>query len=53
MLLNFDDTSLVKWVLDQVKAQHPLSTEEHHVLSSYLYGKLSLIRDIADQQMVA
>jgi len=49
-LLKLDDTSLVDWLLKQLELQQALNPEEVHILSDYLNNRLSLIRDIAQQQ---
>lgn len=49
-LLKLDDTSLVDWLLKQLEHQQALNPEEVHILSNYLNNRLSLIRDIAQQQ---
>ena len=46
-LLNLDDAHLVQSLLRQFHTQQPLNSEEANQLSSYLYSRLSLIRDLA------
>ena len=53
LLLNLDDTSLVQWLLRQLRTQRPLDTEESTILSSYIRTKLPLIRDLAEERLVA
>jgi hypothetical protein len=50
LLLNLDDTSLVQWLLRQLRTQRPLDTEESIILSSYIQTKLPLIRDLAEER---
>jgi hypothetical protein len=50
LLLNLDDTSLVQWLLRQLRTQRPLDTEESTILSSYIQTKLPLIRDLAEER---
>lgn len=46
-LINLDDTNLVQSLLGQFNLQQPLNPEENTLLSSYLYSRLALIRDLA------
>ena len=50
LLLNLDDTSLVHWLLRQLRNQRYLDTEESTILSSYIRTKLPLIRDLAEER---
>ncbi|MGP1382439.1 MAG: hypothetical protein ACTS2F_02710 [Thainema sp.] len=52
-LLNLDDTGLVQWLIQETQVSYPLSADEKGTLAAYLYSKLSLIRDIADQRLAA
>ncbi len=49
-LLGLDDTSLVDWLLRQLEARPLLEGYETDMLSDYIYSKLSLIRDLAQQR---
>lgn len=51
-LLQFDDTALVKLLLQQLKAKQGLdhTSEESH-LNSYIESKLPLIRDTAESRL--
>jgi hypothetical protein len=53
LLLNLDDTSLVQWLLRQFRTQRPLDNEESSILSNYIHTKLTLIRDLAEERLVA
>lgn len=50
LLLKLDDASLVQWLLKQFKQERTLNHEEMHVLNDYLYTRLSLIRELAQQR---
>ncbi len=52
ILLNLDDTSLVQWLLRQFKAERSLNHDEADVLNAYIYSKLPLIRDLAEERLV-
>jgi succinate dehydrogenase flavin-adding protein (antitoxin of CptAB toxin-antitoxin module) len=49
-LLKLDDASLVQWLLKQTKNQASLDQQEIHVLSDYIYSRLNLIRDLAQER---
>ncbi|MBD1844329.1 hypothetical protein H6F89_13195 [Cyanobacteria bacterium FACHB-63] len=51
-LLNLDDAHLVQSLLGQFNTQQPLNSEEATQLSTYLYSRLSLIRDLASDRLV-
>jgi hypothetical protein len=53
LLLNLDDTSLVQWLLRQLRTQRTLDIEESTILSSYIRTRLPLIRDLAEERSVA
>jgi polynucleotide 5'-kinase involved in rRNA processing len=50
-LVNLDDANLVKSLLHQVNTQQPLNSEENSFLSSYVYSRLPLIRDLAYERL--
>lgn len=50
LLLKHDDESLVQWLLKQFKQERSLNCEEIHILNDYLYNRLSLIRELAQQR---
>ncbi|MGQ4646030.1 hypothetical protein [Lyngbya aestuarii] len=50
LLLKLDDASLVQSLLQQFKQERTLNHEEIHILNDYLYNRLSLIRDLAQQR---
>lgn len=52
ILLNLDDSSLVQWLLRQLKAQRSLNPDETHMLNTYIRSKLPLIRDLAEERLV-
>ncbi len=47
ILLSLDDTSLVYWLLKQLRNQSSLNHEETNLYSSYIRSRLPLIRDMA------
>ncbi|MBW4637948.1 MAG: hypothetical protein KME05_06885 [Gloeocapsa sp. UFS-A4-WI-NPMV-4B04] len=49
-LLKLDDASLVQWLLKQTKSQASLDQNEVHSLSDYIYSRLNLIRDLAEER---
>ena len=49
-LLKLDDASLVQWLLKQTNMQASLDHNESHVLSNYIYSRLTLIRDLAQER---
>ena len=52
IFLNLDDTSLVQWLLRQFKAERSLNRDEADLLNAYIYSKLPLIRDLAEERLV-
>lgn len=46
-LIHLDDTNLVQSLLCQFTLQQPLAPDEQTFLSTYLYSRLTLIRDLA------
>ncbi|MBE9116552.1 hypothetical protein IQ249_11640 [Lusitaniella coriacea LEGE 07157] len=50
ILLGQDDSSLVDWLLNRLKAQQSLEQYDTEVLSGYIRSRTSLIRDIAAQR---
>ena len=46
-LLGLSDADLVKELVAKVVSQTPLSHEEEKSISTYLYSKTTLIRDLA------
>lgn len=50
ILLKLDDASLIQWLLKQVNNERSLDHQETTLLSNYLYSKLSLIRDLAEER---
>jgi len=49
-LLKLDDASLVQWLLKQTKNKALLDQNEIHTLSDYIYSRLNLIRDLAQER---
>jgi succinate dehydrogenase flavin-adding protein (antitoxin of CptAB toxin-antitoxin module) len=49
-LLKLDDASLVQWLLKQTKSQASLDQNEVHSLRDYIYSRLNLIRDLAEER---
>lgn len=52
ILLTLDDTTLVQWLLRQVKSERSLDHHETNALADYIYSKLTLIRDLAQERAV-
>ncbi len=53
ILLKLDDTTLIHWLLRQLKNQRSLNSDETNILEDYLQSKLSLIRDLAHERQGA
>jgi hypothetical protein len=51
VLLTLDDTSLVQWLIRQIRKEQSLDSDEASILNSYIYSKLSLIRDLAHEKV--
>ena len=49
-LLQLDDATLVQWLLKQTKDKAALDQNEIHILSDYIYSRLNLIRDLAQER---
>jgi hypothetical protein len=52
VLLTLDDTTLVQWLLRQIKAERSLDYSEADVLADYIQSRLTLIRDLAHERGV-
>jgi hypothetical protein len=52
-LLNLDDATLVGWLIGQFQRQNVLNTEETQHLSTYISGRLPLIRELAEERSPA
>jgi hypothetical protein len=52
-LLNLDDASLVRCLIGQFLRQNTLNTEEANTLSTYVSGRLPLIRELAQERSPA
>jgi hypothetical protein len=50
LLLKLDDATLVDWLLRQLSNQRSLDHNETNIMSNYLYSRLSLIRDLAQER---
>lgn len=50
VLLSLDDASLVQWLLRQLGMQRSLNAQEADLLQDYLWSKVSLIRDLAQER---
>lgn len=50
MLLTLDDSSLVQFLIGQLRGQRSLDHQESDTLSNYLYSRLALIRDLAQDR---
>jgi succinate dehydrogenase flavin-adding protein (antitoxin of CptAB toxin-antitoxin module) len=49
-LLQFDDSDLVKLLLNQFANHQPIDAQTTHNLNSYIESRLPLIRDIAEER---
>lgn len=52
ILLNQDDTALVKWLVNQFQAQGNLNADQTQDLSAYIQHRLPLIRDLAQERQL-
>jgi hypothetical protein len=52
-LLNLDDATLVGWLIGQFQRQNVLNNEETQNLSTYISGRLPLIRELAEERSPA
>lgn len=50
ILLKLDDPNLVQWLLKQINLQLSLDSNENHLLTDYIYSRLTLIRDLAENR---
>lgn len=50
ILLKLDDASLVQWLLKKLNQERSLNHDETNIISNYIYSKLSLIRDLAEER---
>lgn len=50
LLLSLDDNSLVQFLIGQLCGERSLNHQESDTLSTYLYSRLSLIRDLAQER---
>ncbi|HAX79340.1 MAG TPA: hypothetical protein DCY88_26825 [Cyanobacteria bacterium UBA11372] len=50
VLLRLDDASLVDCLVKQVKNERSLNHDETNTVSNYLYSRLNLIRDLAEER---
>ena len=50
ILLTLDDQHLVQWLLDQLSGQRSIDKTEVDHIGSYIYSRVSLIRDIAQSR---
>jgi len=53
LLLNLNDAELVDQLLREFAHQRTLTAEEMDLVSSYLYSRLGLIRDLASTQLAS
>jgi hypothetical protein len=51
IMLEFDDSNLVKYILMELGKKRILSVEENTLVSIYLYSKIPLIRDLANARL--
>lgn len=47
LLLSLDDSTLIHWLIKQLKTQRSLDHDEAQLYSSYIRSRLPLIRDLA------
>lgn len=50
LLLSLDDNSLVQFLIAQLCGQRSLDHQESDTISTYLYSRLTLIRDLAQER---
>ena len=48
ILLELNDTELIKQLLVQINKKQHLSSEEVTTVNTYIYSRISLIRDLAN-----
>lgn len=53
LLLALDDATLVQWLTKQFKQDRALNRDELDILNDYISMKAPLIRDLAQQRVVA
>jgi hypothetical protein len=49
-LLSLDDSSLVHWLMRALGAQRSFDRQEADTLRSYIFSRLNLIRELAQQR---
>jgi hypothetical protein len=52
ILLDLDDTSLIQWLLRQLRVERALDTNETYLFRNYIQSRLPLIRDLAHNRRV-
>lgn len=50
LLLSLDDNGLVQFLIHQLSGQGSIDHQESDTLSTYLYSRLTLIRDLAQER---
>jgi len=50
LLLDFDDSTLVDWLLNQLNQEKSLNHQESDLFSKYIRSRISLIRELAEQR---
>ena len=50
LLLSLDDSSLVQFLIGEISGQRSLDHQESNTISLYLYSRLPLIRDLAQER---
>ncbi len=50
ILLSFDDSTLIDWLLTQLNKQKSLNHQESDLFSTYIRTRITLIRELAQQR---
>lgn len=50
ILLSFDDSSLIDWLLTQLNKQKSLNHQESDLFTTYIRTRIALIRELAQQR---
>ncbi|MBD2091037.1 hypothetical protein H6F67_14370 [Microcoleus sp. FACHB-1515] len=50
LLLSLDDNSLVQFLIGQLRGQRSINHQESDTVTTYLYSRLTLIRDLAQER---
>ncbi len=50
-LVSLDDATLVQWLIKQLKKRSTLNCREADLMNEYIFSRLSLIRDLAEERL--